>query len=194
MELNKYKVVFIGDTGVGKTSIIKKKQNRTFTLSAEPTVGVGTTSIIVDFEDNKVDLSVCDTAGQEKYSNVVKVFFRNTIVAVTVASCTDHESIKNIKKWIEALKENTEDPAVVVVVNKIDMVSAVTDSLDKIKEDLSVEYENIFFTSAKTGEGIEDVFCKVAQLALESKNKNAVINYHEPVPLKSKDKPKGCCK
>ena len=189
-----FKVIFLGSTGVGKTSIINRKKFNTFQIRVDPTVGTGRTSILVDCEDKKADLCIWDTAGQEKYASLVPLFVRDTIVAVVVASLSDYQSIENIDQWLDELKKNNEDPAIIVAINKIDLESPVSESVDQIAERLGPKYTNLFFVSAKTGAGIDDLFSRIAYLAFESRSPeiSATVSIKEQPVSPVKDK-KNCC-
>ena len=157
-----FKVIFIGCSGVGKTSIINQKKNGDFTVFHDPTVGAGYQAITVDLDNVPVHLNVWDTAGQEQFAPLVPVFVRATIVAVIVASISDYQSIQKIDYWIDVLHSNNENPQIIVVINKIDLENSVTASIKELHDSLGKKFSNIYFVSAKTGQGIEDLFTTIA--------------------------------
>ena len=106
-------------------------------------------------EGTKAELCLWDTAGQEKYAQLLPLFVCDTDVAVIVASYTDYQSIEKIDDWIEVLKKNNEKPEIVVVINKTDMANSLFEAPEELGNRLGSKYTNIFFTSAKTGSGIE---------------------------------------
>lgn len=163
-----YKIIFIGNSGVGKTSIIRRKKDNVFQLIVDPTVGTGRTTIEVQVEETKAELCLWDTAGQEKYAQLLPLFVKDTDVAVVVASYTDYQSIEKIDEWISLLHKNNENPELVIVINKTDMANSLSEDQDAIGSRLAQKYTNIFFTSAKTGTGIDDLFEKISYLVVKN--------------------------
>jgi len=106
-----HKVVLIGESGVGKTSIISRYISNTFSSQQLPTTGANFVSKMVLLEDENKSLKfeIWDTAGQEKFRSLAKVFYKNAAVCVLVYDITRKTSFEEIKNfWINEIKENTQ--------------------------------------------------------------------------------------
>ena len=103
------KVVLLGESGVGKTSIISRYISNTYRNQQLPTTGANfvTKTIILEDENKSIKFELWDTAGQEKYRSLAKVFYRNAAVCVLVYDITRKSSFEELKLfWIKELKEN----------------------------------------------------------------------------------------
>ena len=103
------KVVLIGESGVGKTSIISRYINNTFKsqLMSTPGANFVTKNVIMEDENQSIKFEIWDTAGQERYRSLAKVFYKNAAVCVLVYDITRKTSFDAIKNyWVKELKEN----------------------------------------------------------------------------------------
>ena len=104
------KVVFIGESGVGKTSILIRYSKNEFKSNQLPTISANFISktVILDDENTGIKFEIWDTAGQEKYRSLAKVFYKNAGVCVFVYDITRKSSFKALKSfWINEVKNNT---------------------------------------------------------------------------------------
>ena len=105
------KVVLIGESGVGKTSIISRYINNTFKsqLMSTPGANFVTKNVIMEDDDQTIKFEIWDTAGQERYRALAKVFYKNAAVCVLVYDITRRSSFEELKKyWVTQLKENAQ--------------------------------------------------------------------------------------
>ncbi|KAH0789017.1 Ras family protein [Histomonas meleagridis] len=188
------KVVVIGDSGVGKTTVIKKLMSGQF-IELLPTVGVEYNLYEARINQGIIKLNVWDTAGQEKYQAVVKGFFRNAFGAILMYSIDNKISFTRTSKWLDDFRQLALPDAPVILVgnkNDLDESRAVT-----VEEGAAYACKlgmDFFETSAKTGENIEEVFRKLAQLIenqIETYEASLETDQNE-VELQPKDK-KSCC-
>ena len=103
------KVVLIGESGVGKTSIINRYTTNTFRTLETATPGASFTAKVVNFKeyDQTIKFEIWDTAGQEKYRALAKVFYKNAAVCILVYDITSKTSFEELKKyWINEIKAN----------------------------------------------------------------------------------------
>ncbi len=103
------KVVLLGESGVGKTSIISRYINNTFKsqLMSTPGANFVTKNVIMEDENKTIKFEIWDTAGQERYRSLAKVFYKNAAVCVLVYDITRKTSFDAIKNyWVKELKEN----------------------------------------------------------------------------------------
>ena len=103
------KVVLIGESGVGKTSIISRYITNTFKsqLMSTPGANFVTKTVIMEDENQSIKFEIWDTAGQERYRALAKVFYKNAAVCVLVYDITRKASFEELKNyWVKEIKEN----------------------------------------------------------------------------------------
>ena len=165
-----YKFLFLGETSVGKTSILLRYTDDSFN-SFLPTVGVDVKYKYIKYEDKKIRLDIWDTAGQERFKNIAKNYFRGSNGIILVFDISNKESLKKLKYWIKDCKPNIDpETELVIAENKIDLESERVISKESIKEFGEKNNIEIFPTSAKTGEGIDNVFIHLISKLFLKKN------------------------
>jgi len=184
----------LGDSGVGKTSLANRQCRGQFSFQMTPTVGTTHMKTIVQVDNYDVELKIWDTAGQEQFAALVSMYARGANVCILVGSYVDPESIKNLDVWLERLHNAGENPPIIVAINKTDIIEGAPMTPDQIREEYSERYPNLFFVSAKTGDGVTELFASAAQEALrvkkEDDNKGTNIDIsHTP----SAPKGSNCC-
>ncbi|XP_073110206.1 ras-related protein RABH1e isoform X3 [Elaeis guineensis] len=121
--LAKYKLVFLGDQSVGKTSIITRFMYDKFDTTYQATIGIDFLSKTMYLEDRTVRLQLWDTAGQERFRSLIPSYIRDSSVAVIVYDVANRQSFLNTSKWIEEVHtERGSDVIIVLVGNKTDLV------------------------------------------------------------------------
>jgi len=119
--LSKYKLVFLGDQAVGKTSIITRFMYDKFDNNYQATIGIDFLSKTMYLEDRTVRLQLWDTAGQERFRSLIPSYIRDSSVAVIVYDVTNRASFLSVNRWLEEVKnERGEDVILVLVGNKTD--------------------------------------------------------------------------
>lgn len=157
------KVVFVGDMGVGKTTIIAciAKANRD---NLEPTVMPALTKVAIE----GVTLKVWDTAGQEQYRGLTACHFQGAHVVVVVCDGTHEDADDELQDWINTVRNffgAGQEPKRFVVVSKKDMDQEAP--MDEIRR-MAEEWEaDVFMVSGKTGEGVDLLFKAIAGLNIE---------------------------
>ncbi|KAJ3673752.1 hypothetical protein LUZ60_005744 [Juncus effusus] len=162
--LAKYKLVFVGDQSVGKTSIITRFMYDKFDSTYQPTIGIDFLSKTMYLEDRTVRLQLWDTAGQERFRSLIPSYIRDSSVAIIVYDISDRQSFLNVSKWIEEVHtQKRHDVIIVLVGNKNDLIDQRQVSLDE-GEAKARELGVIVFmeTSAKSGFNIKTLFRKIA--------------------------------
>ncbi|AES72198.2 putative small GTPase superfamily, P-loop containing nucleoside triphosphate hydrolase [Medicago truncatula] len=161
--LAKYKLVFLGDQSVGKTSIITRFMYDKFDTTYQATIGIDFLSKTMYLEDRTVRLQLWDTAGQERFRSLIPSYIRDSSVAVIVYDVANRQSFLNTNKWVEEVRaERGSDVIIVLVGNKTDLVEKRQVSIEE--GDAKSRESGIMFieTSAKAGFNIKPLFRKIA--------------------------------
>ncbi len=120
--VNIYKIIIIGNTYTGKTSIFKRFTDNIFEKNHICTIGVDFKIKTVKFNDSVYKVQIWDTAGSEKYRSLTNSFYRGSHAAIFVYDITEYDSFKNIEFWIKDVEKHTnEDLLKILVGNKIDL-------------------------------------------------------------------------
>lgn len=181
--LRKYKLVFIGDQAVGKTSIISRFMYDTFDNHYSSTIGIDFVSKSVPVDDGTVRLQLWDTAGQERFRSLIPSYIRDSHVAVVVFDITSRESFESTTKWIHDVREQRGNDVVLVLVgNKTDLADKREVSAAEIEARANEEEIMFIETSAKAGFNVKLLFRRLAT-ALPSLESNAAANESQVVNL-----------
>ncbi|XP_018494842.1 EF-hand calcium-binding domain-containing protein 4A [Galendromus occidentalis] len=186
-----FKVVIVGDSAVGKSSLINRFCQGQFVPSFNATIGVDFRVKSVTVEGRPVALQLWDTAGQERFRSITKQYFRKADGVIIVYDVTSEESFKNVRAWVSALQDGvTDEIALMIVGNKADMDTALRMVSFSTGQKLAHEYEAIFHeTSAKTGQGIDPAMEHLASL-LRVKEDEEI---EKAVNLQGETPSKRCC-
>ena len=172
------KVIFVGSGQVGKTSLITQYLNKTFTEGYLITVGVDKSMKNIKIEGKDVTLEINDTAGQEDYRQVNKIFMKNTKIAIFVYDITNRASFEEIPKWIETVNQSNPNNNIIfgLAANKSDLYEN-QEIKKKEGSDFANNHNLLFFeTSAKDYDSIENVFMALTKEYLTKNNNNTNIN------------------
>ncbi|MDR2073869.1 MAG: GTP-binding protein [Oscillospiraceae bacterium] len=158
------RVVLLGDSGVGKTSLSLRMCEGDFSENCTATVGASYRTLCRNYDCKSIELTIWDTAGQEKYRSLSPIYCRNAGIAVIVFSVDNSGSFDAIGSWFEQLKLNSPScKKVILVANKTDLEMTVTEEKIRQKaENLGVEWS---CCSAKTGDGVSDLEDKMFDIA-----------------------------
>ena len=178
------KILLIGDSSVGKSSILLKYIEDKFSENYVSTIGIEYKIKTLIINGKKVLLRIWDTSGQERYRSITQNFYRNANGILFIFDITNKETFENIKNWI--IDSDSEDNQVIKVLvgNKIDI-----DENRKIDNDIIQKYAEkkgmkYYETSAKEGINIDLVFRKIAELILskseEEEGKEEEYHPHNP--------------
>ena len=183
-----FKIILVGDSGVGKSCLSIKASRNYFEDFYSPTVGFEFLTFNVKVEDQNIKLQIWDTCGQEVYRSLISSFYRSASLAIIVYSIDSEESFSNIEKWLNDIKSQS-NPNI-----KIFLIGNKADLEDK-RQVTKESGENFFKqnklsyfteTSAKTGFNVQNVFIEVAKVLYkeheEIKNRISRPGSMAPVP------------
>ena len=125
-----FKLVLMGESGVGKSSIALRMVSDTFNVNTEATIGASFFSKIINTEDESLHFKIWDTAGQEKYHCLVPMYYRGSDAALVVYDITDDTSYKQAKRHVKELKENSEVKVIALIGNKCDRKDRIVSEMD----------------------------------------------------------------
>ncbi len=152
-----YKLLFLGDSSVGKTSLLIRYTEDKFDNSL-PTLGIDVKYKYLTFENKKIRLDIWDTAGQERFRGIAQNYFRGAHGIIFVFDITNKETFNKLKIWMSDAKQNIRPGTEMVIAeNKIDLENKRAISKETIEEFGEKNNIEIFSTSAKTGEGVKEI-------------------------------------
>lgn len=175
-----FKLVLLGDSSVGKSSIVHRFVKDSFDEFRESTIGAAFLSQTIKIEDKSsqnetvVKFEIWDTAGQERYKSLAPMYYRNANAALVVYDVTQQDSLAKAQGWVTELKTKVgeEDLVICLVGNKLDLCDETTPkAVDCSQAQAYAEEQGLLFheVSAKTGEGVKEVFQSIGEKLYESK-------------------------
>ena len=203
-----FKIIIIGDSGVGKSSLTLRATKNQFQDYYNATVGFEFFSQNIKMDDTIIKLQMWDTCGQEIYRSLISSFYKNSSLAMIMYSIEDEESFRHLDYWIKEIKNNSNpDIKIILIGNKVDLEDKRTVSKEE-EEKFAKEngIEEVYETSAKTGFNAKKIFCRAAQILYKEH-----LNYKQigrdpslirvgtedlaptTIPIPKEQKKKGCC-
>lgn len=171
-----FKFIIIGDAGAGKSCLLHQFIENKLKKGSSHTIGVEFGSKIINICDHKIKLQIWDTAGQERYRSVTRSYYRGAAGALIVYDVTNRDTYSHLVNWLaDARTLARADISVTAVGNKVDLKDER--QVTFLEASRFAQENDILFleTSALTGEGVEDVFYKVARMIL-SKIQDGLID------------------
>ena len=158
-DVQHYKIIYLGDQYVGKSSILNRFSQDKFEQDYQATIGLDFHSKNVNINGNPVRLLLYDTAGQEKFKSLIPMYIRDANIILVVYDITNKDSFAHTEHWVNETKDlKREDAIFVLVGNKIDLEESRVIST-KEAEGFATEKGFLFYeVSAKTGEKVEELF------------------------------------
>jgi len=158
-----FKILLIGDSGVGKSCLLLRFADDSWTETHISTIGVDFKIKTLDIDSKTVKLQIWDTAGQERFRTITSSYYRGAQGIILVYDCTDRESFNNVKQWMgEIDRYACENVNKLLVGNKCDLVAEKTVDVNTAKE-FADSYDIPFIeTSAKTAHNVEKCFVQMA--------------------------------
>ncbi|CAJ0603591.1 unnamed protein product [Cylicocyclus nassatus] len=193
-----YKVILIGDSGIGKSNLLSRFARNTFSVESKSTIGVEFSTRIVSVDEKRVMAQIWDTAGQERFKTVTGAYYRGAQGALIVYDITKPSSFESCRQWLRDLREQSENVTVMLVGNKSDLRNLREVSSDVAKK--FAEENNLTFieTSALDSSNVEKAFTQVLTKIYRTGIANIRNNGVDGVKLSSDASlpvsKKGCCR
>lgn len=160
-----FKILILGETKVGKTSLITRFTENIFLPSPPPTLGIDYKIKKIKILNSQIKLQIWDTAGQERFRSITQIFYKNSNEILLLFDISNKKSFLKIKNWIENIYQKSDEKIVIILVaNKIDLKNdknfgfmefVKEEEIDKICEEFGIK---CFFVSAKSGFNVYEVF------------------------------------
>jgi small GTP-binding protein len=151
----------IGDSTVGKTSIVNRLIDDTFVDERPQTVTANWHVWTATISGVRTELQIWDTAGQERYRALGPIYYRGSRAAILVYDVTDAGSFRSLKSWTTSYFESVSSSLIFIVGNKTDLIERRQVSTDEGRKWAELEKLPFFETSAKEGEGVRELFVAV---------------------------------
>ncbi|EDR25554.1 GTP-binding protein YPTC1, putative [Entamoeba dispar SAW760] len=167
-----FKILIIGESGVGKTALMQRFCDNIFEPCYMPTVGVDFKLKLMKLNNEIIKMQLWDTAGQERFRNITSSYYRGTQGVLIVYDVTDTSTFDQISSWFNEVMRKTEHnpPVIYIIGNKMDLKDRICvqpESIERLVKKIGgIKY---FFISAKDGNGVEDIFSQLGFDILQKK-------------------------
>lgn len=191
-----FKLVLVGDSGVGKSNLLSRFTRNEFSLDEKTTIGVEFSTRIIPMSDGRnIKAQIWDTAGQERYRAITNAYYRGAVGAMLVYDSTKKSTFESIPRWIQELRRHSSRDIVCMLIgNKHDLIE--TKGREVTEEEVAQYAEEFDFkgsldVSAKNGTNVEEAFVKLVSTiyhtaivpgAAGGARSNSVINVNKERP------------
>ncbi|XP_074575572.1 ras-related protein Rab11B-like [Curcuma longa] len=201
-----FKVVLIGDSGVGKSNLLSRFSRNEFSLESKSTIGVEFATRTIRVDDKVIKAQIWDTAGQERYRAITSAYYRGAVGALVVYDISRNMTFDNVERWLKELRDHTDSNIVIMLVgNKADLRHLRAVLTETAKS--FAERENTFFmeTSALESMNVDTAFTEVlaeihrvtSKKALDASDNTVMLPKGQTININSDDvsavKKAGCC-
>lgn len=195
MAAREVKVCLLGESGVGKSSIVMRFVNDTFKSALESTIGASFMSKRINVDGNHYVFQIWDTAGQEKYRSLAPMYYRGAAAAIIVYDVTRESTFRTVKDWIRELQKNaTTDIVLAIAGNKCDLEDLREVRLKDVEEYVSQIGAIFVETSALSAVNVPDLFVKIAKkLPMDNAYNHRASSTLNLRQSRTSDRPKKSC-
>ncbi|OMJ94210.1 hypothetical protein SteCoe_2696 [Stentor coeruleus] len=195
-----FKIIIIGDSGVGKSCFFMQFTEGNFKEDHNVTIGVEYGARTLDIDNKKVKLELWDTAGQEAFRAITRSFYRNANGVILMYDLTRLESFDSLEDWLREVRTNsTPDITVLLLANMLDLASdereVEADAGEKFAKDNRLD--GFLEASAKTSDNVSQAFIEISKVLMKKNPVQAETKLiAPPIQIKSTQpskKKKGCC-
>jgi len=195
------KILTLGDSDVGKTSIIKRIISNKFSEKMQSTIAIDYSCKTIKFGENYLKIFLWDTAGQEKFKTIVRNYFNGANGVLLCFDITNRKTFEKLNYWINELKEklNLDELFIILIGNKIDKENEREISIEESKKFAKENNILYFEISAKTNEGIKEMFDYVTIQCKQIVNEqnfnifSSTLLFKNEINIKVNDKKNKCC-
>jgi len=201
-----FKVVLIGDSGVGKSNLLSRFTRNEFNLDSKSTIGVEFATRSIQVDAKTIKAQIWDTAGQERYRAITSAYYRGAVGALLVYDISKHQTYENVTRWLKELRDHADSNIVIMLVgNKSDLRHLRAVPTEEAKQFASENNLSFIETSALDASNVElafqniltEIYRIVSQKALDqgesSQNPIGERKVLEISKQPESDSKKGCC-
>ena len=184
----KFKILVLGDSSVGKTTLLLKYVDGYFPTLYVATIGVEFKTKKINVDGIDITLQIWDTAGQERFRSVTKSFLKGADGIIYVYDVTNKESFDNLKTWINTAEESITDFKKIIIGNKIDIEDKKKVSTEMLEKFCEKQNLKGLETSAKNGTNVNEMFELLTKMIIDGKTKEELlIKYNNEGKAKGKN-------
>lgn len=194
-----FKLLIIGDSGVGKSSLLLRFADNTFNSNYITTIGVDFRIRTLCINGDRVKLQIWDTAGQERFRTITSTYYRGAHGVIVVYDVSSRESFSNVQRWLKEIDQNCDGVNRILVGNKDDFSEDQDRKLVSTEEARRFALQagiELFETSAKDDKNVQEMFSAITNQVLDSvkQRKLQMASARDAVHLKKgKKRKKRCC-
>ena len=169
-----FKLLIIGEATVGKTCLLLRYADDSFTQNHITTIGIDFKTKFININNSVIKLQIWDTAGQERFRTITKSYYKDANGIILTYDISNSDSLKNIQNWMKLIEQNAEDGVCKILVgNKCDLENRVIqkEEGEKIAQDFGMKF---FETSAKSDINVDEAFNCLVSMILEKNQKNSL--------------------
>ncbi|KAG0044964.1 hypothetical protein BGZ83_009754 [Gryganskiella cystojenkinii] len=157
-----FKVVLIGDSGVGKSNLVSRFTRNEFNLESKSTIGVEFTTRSIQVDTKTIKAQIWDTAGQERYRAITSAYYRGAVGALLVYDISKHQTYENVGRWLKELRDHADTNIVIMLVgNKSDLRHLRAVPTDEAKQFATENGLSFIETSALDSSNVELSFQRI---------------------------------
>lgn len=191
--MSSIKLVFLGDSGVGKTCIVSRYIYGCIPEVAKPTIGAAFMTKLVTLNKANYELLIWDTAGQEVYRGLAPMYYRNANIAIIVYDVTKPDQIESVSYWIDVLRQNVGNSVIIGICgNKTDLECDNMVTNEDVMAHVSGVDAEFMQVSAMNGTGIESMFMRLLRKYTEQTG-DVVTKQREKTIEVAEEREGGCC-
>jgi len=191
------KIIVLGESGVGKTSLLIRYVENRFTLNTKSTIGANFLTKRVEVGDKVATCQIWDTAGQERFQGLGTAFYRGSDGVIFVFDVTQRKSFEELEQWKKAFliqvgQEGNDKFPMIILANKVDLEDKREVSQKELRDWCSKQNLTWFETSAKEGANVDRAFEEIANLVIQNMKPEDI--QYDPIDLSQTiDKKPGDC-
>ena len=195
-----FKVLLLGNSDVGKSSLILRYVDQVWSDTFVPTIGVDFKVKTLEIDNKQIKMQIWDTAGQERFRNVISSYFRGSHGILLIYDITNRDSFKNLENWLIEIEKNASQNVLKILIgNKNDLVNDREIQAEEGQAFANRNGMEFIETSAKMNTNVTEAFEALAKLMMKfNSEKKNVLNKNEPKTLSAAsgqdlNKKKKCC-
>jgi len=176
-----YKVVLIGDSGVGKSNLLSRFTRNEFNLETKSTIGVEFATRSIQADGKTIKAQIWDTAGQERYRAITSAYYRGAVGALLVYDIAKNVTFKNVERWLAELRENAAGNIVIMLVGNKSDLRHLREVPTETAKDFAEKNSLLFIeTSALDSSNVEQAFQNILTQIYQNSARPAVQSNQSP--------------